>query len=110
MNNNYENLPAVLNANQLAAALGISRAGAYQLLNTATFPTLRIGKRLLVPKDKLIDWIERNTGGGHVGGYVISIFIFLSASKSTLIITLYRFGLYKTIGLTGTDCSMFQTV
>ena len=32
MNNNYENLPAVLNANQLAAALGISRAGAYQLL------------------------------------------------------------------------------
>ena len=37
MNNNYENLPAVLNANQLATALGISRAGAYQLLNTATF-------------------------------------------------------------------------
>ena len=33
MNNNYENLPAVLNANQLAAALGISRAGAYQLLD-----------------------------------------------------------------------------
>ena len=65
MNNNYENLPAVLNANQLAAALGISRAGAYQLLNTETFPTLRIGKRLLVPKDKLIDWIEQNTGGGN---------------------------------------------
>ena len=52
----------------LAAALGISRAGAYQLLNTGTFPTLRIGKRLLVPKDKLIEWIEQNTGGGHVGG------------------------------------------
>ena len=63
--NNYENLPAVLNANQLAAALGISRAGAYQLLNTRTFPTLRIGKRLLVPRDKLIDWIEQNTGGGN---------------------------------------------
>ena len=63
--NNYENLPAVLTANQLAAALGISRAGAYQLLNTRTFPTLRIGKRLLVPKDKLIDWIEQNTGGGN---------------------------------------------
>ena len=68
MNNNYENLPAVLNANQLAAALGISRAGAYQLRNTGTFPTLRIGKRLLVPKDKLIEWIEQNTGGSHVGG------------------------------------------
>ena len=64
MNHNYDDLPAVLNANQLATALGISRAGAYQLLNTVTFPTLRIGKRLLVPKDKLIDWIEQNTGGG----------------------------------------------
>lgn len=63
--NNYDNLPTVLNANQLANALGISRAGAYQLLNTESFPTLRIGKRLLVPKDKLIDWIERNTGGDN---------------------------------------------
>ena len=68
MNNNYDNLPAVLNANQLAAASGISRAGAYQLLNTGTFPTLRIGKRLLVPKNKLVEWIEQNTGGSHVGG------------------------------------------
>lgn len=65
MNNNYDNLPAVLNATQLATALGISRAGAYQLLNTETFPTLRIGKRLLVPKDKLISWIEQNTGGAN---------------------------------------------
>lgn len=64
MNHNYDDLPAVLNANQLATALGISRAGAYQLLNTGTFPTLRIGKRLL-PKDKLINWIEQNTGGGN---------------------------------------------
>ena len=65
MNNNYENLPAVLNANQLAAARGISRAGADQLLTPGPFPTLRLGKRLLVPKDKLIDWIEQNTGGGN---------------------------------------------
>ena len=68
MNNNYENLPAVLNANQLATALGISRAGAYQLLNTESLPTRRIGKRLLVPRNKLVEWIEQNTGGGHVGG------------------------------------------
>ena len=65
MNHNYDDLPAVLNANQLATALGISRAGAYQLLNTGAFRTLRIGKRLLVPKDRLIDWIEQNTGGGN---------------------------------------------
>ena len=61
--NNYENLPTVLNANQLSEVLGISRAGAYQLLHQSCFPTLRIGKRLLVPRDKLIAWIDRNTGG-----------------------------------------------
>ena len=65
MNHNYDDLPAVLNANQLATALGISRAGSYQLFNIGTSPTLRRGKRLLVPKDKLIDWIEQNTGGGN---------------------------------------------
>lgn len=62
---NLENLPAVLNANQLADVLGISRAGAYQLLHQEAFPTLRIGKRLLVPRDRLLEWIEQNTGGCH---------------------------------------------
>lgn len=63
--NNYENLPTVLNASQLATTLGISRAGAYQLLHREDFPTLQIGKRMLVPRDKLILWIEENTGGTH---------------------------------------------
>lgn len=61
---NNSALPEVLNANQLAEALGISRAGAYQLLHRRDFPTLQIGKRLLVPRDKLIAWIDRNTGDG----------------------------------------------
>ena len=60
---NYESLPPVLNADQVAATLGISRAGAYQLLHMESFPTLRIGKRMLVPKDKFLRWIDENTGG-----------------------------------------------
>lgn len=59
----YSDLPNILNADQLAATLCVSRARAYQLLNMAEFPTLKIGKRKLIPKDKLIDWINRNTGG-----------------------------------------------
>ena len=61
MNNNYENLPAVLNANQLAAALGISRAGAYELVHSEGFPALKIGSRIVVPKDRLREWIDANT-------------------------------------------------
>jgi len=61
---NFEELPAMLTANELAGALGISRAGAYALIHSKGFPTLRIGKRLTVPKDKLTAWIDHNTGEG----------------------------------------------
>lgn len=58
----YEDYPDVLNAEQIAMLLGISRSGAYQLLNRADFPTLQIGKRKLAPKDKVLAWIDRQTG------------------------------------------------
>ena len=57
-----DELPAMLTAADLAGALGISRAGAYALLHRRGFPALRIGKRLMVPKDKLTAWIDQNTG------------------------------------------------
>ena len=57
-----DELPAMLTATELAGALGISRAGAYALLHRKGFPALRIGKRLMVPKDKLTAWIDQNTG------------------------------------------------
>ena len=63
MNGLANELPAVLNANQLAEVLGISRAGAYNLMHREDFPTLHIGKLMLVPRDKLLAWIDCNTGG-----------------------------------------------
>ena len=67
MNKNFDNYPAILNANQLAEILGISRASAYQLLHMDSFPTLRIGKRMLVPKEKLMLWIDQHRGGVVIG-------------------------------------------
>lgn len=60
----FENLPPVLNATQLASVLGISRAGAYNLLNSKSFPTLHIGSRKMVASSKLLEWIDRNSNGG----------------------------------------------
>nr|WP_308506149.1 DNA-binding protein [uncultured Agathobaculum sp.] len=54
----YEDYPDVLNAEQLAAMLGISRAVADLLMNRADFPTFRISKRKLVPKYKVLSWID----------------------------------------------------
>ena len=55
-------LPVYMNAEQLAAYLGISRAGAYILMHSEGFPMVRINKRMLVASKKLMEWLENNTG------------------------------------------------
>lgn len=57
----FDSYPEMLNAEQLAKMLGISRAGAYQLLNCDAFPTLHIGKRKIAPKSKVLEWIDQMT-------------------------------------------------
>lgn len=56
-----EQLPVTLCANQIAQVLGISRANAYVLMHSKGFPTIRIGKRMIVPKDKFLEWMEMQT-------------------------------------------------
>lgn len=53
----YDQLPIVLTADSVASVLGISRANAYALLRSDGFPTLHIGKRMVVPKDRFLQWI-----------------------------------------------------
>ncbi len=57
----FQDLPVILCADEVAKALRISRANAYNLMRSEGFPTLKIGKRMSVPKEKLIEWIEANT-------------------------------------------------
>lgn len=56
----FDELPLMLNVVQVAAVLGISRAGAYELIHSEGFPALWIGSRIVVPKDKLREWIDAN--------------------------------------------------
>ena len=57
----FEELPTTLNADQVADYLGISRTGAYNLLRSKGFPTLKIGKRMVVQKEKLKEWCDNHT-------------------------------------------------
>ena len=57
----FDQLPLMLNAQQIAETLGLSRAGAYELLHSKGFPTLKVGKRLMVSKKNFISWINRNS-------------------------------------------------
>ena len=54
----YDQLPLALCADDVAAVLGISRANAYTLMHSKDFPTIFIGKRMIVPRDKFIAWMN----------------------------------------------------
>lgn len=57
----YEELPLFLNANQVSQLLGISISRTYELMRDKKFPSMTIGKRTIVPKDKLLTWIDEQT-------------------------------------------------
>ncbi len=50
----YDDLPLFLNANQVAKSLGVASSSAYELLHEKGFPTLKIGNRMVVPKERFI--------------------------------------------------------
>ena len=59
----YDDLPLFLNAKMVAQVLGVSISTAYEVMHEPSFPTLRVGSRMVVPKEKCIQWMEEHTGG-----------------------------------------------
>ena len=54
---------AVFNAEMVAKVLGVSPSSGYELMHEDGFPVLRVGSRMVVPKDAFIRWVESHTGG-----------------------------------------------
>ena len=59
----YDELPLFWGAETVAAVLGIAPSSAYELMHEKEFPTLRIGNRIVVPKEKFIEWVQKRTEG-----------------------------------------------
>ena len=60
----YEELPLFLNAETVAKVLGVAPSTAYELMHEADFPTLKIGNRMVVLKERFIVWVQHHTEGG----------------------------------------------
>ncbi len=60
----YDELPLFLNAETVAKVLGISPSSGYELMHEPDFPVLKVGSRLVVPKEKFVEWVSRHTQGG----------------------------------------------
>ena len=59
----YDDLPLFLNVNLVAQVLGVSISTAYEVMHEPGFPVLRVGSRMVVPKEKFIQWAEEQAGG-----------------------------------------------
>ena len=59
----YADLPLFLNAKLVAQTLGVSISTAYEVMHEPSFPTLRVGSRMVVPKEKFMQWAEEQSGG-----------------------------------------------
>lgn len=47
----------------LMPLLRIGRCTAYNLVNQRSFPTVRVGRRILIPRDAFERWLEAQTEG-----------------------------------------------
>ena len=63
----YDDLPLFLNANLVAQVLGVSPSSGYELMHEPGFPVLRVGSRMVVPKEQFIRWVTEHTEGGDRG-------------------------------------------
>ena len=57
----YDEMPLFLNAEMVAKALGVATSTAYELMHEKDFPALKIGSRLIVPKEKFRQWVDNKT-------------------------------------------------
>ena len=48
----------VYSVEELTNVLNISKSTAYQLVRSSNFPKIKIGKRILIPANKLKEWIS----------------------------------------------------
>ena len=56
---------------EMGKRLSISRASAYSLAHSEGFPTVTIGRRMLIPLSALEKWLEAQAGIGERDGRAV---------------------------------------
>ncbi len=60
----YDELPLFLNAATVAKVLDVSPSSGYELMHEPDFPVLKVDSRLVVPKEKFVEWVSQHAQGG----------------------------------------------
>ena len=57
----FDELPLSLNMTEVAGVLGISSSSAYELARMDSFPSFRVGNRILVTRDAFKEWLDNQS-------------------------------------------------
>ena len=56
--NSFDNLPITLTVSDISKVMGLSLAKTYELTRQSDFPCIHVGRRLVVPKNSFIKWLD----------------------------------------------------
>ena len=54
-------LPLCLKVSDVAAAMSIGPVTAYNLVKSEGFPRIKLGRRIVIPKDAFFNWLHNQT-------------------------------------------------
>ena len=54
-----EQCPDILSVEDLQCVLRIGRAGAYKLVNSNQIASINVGRKILIPRKSLLDYVNR---------------------------------------------------
>lgn len=55
-----QNYPDLLNIKDIQEILGIGQSKAYELVHSNTFPVIRVGALIRIPKSSFIEWLNKH--------------------------------------------------
>ena len=59
---NDKDIPVLYTTEDIQHIFKIGRSKAYELMSSSGFPSFRLNKRIYVSKEKLEEWISKNSG------------------------------------------------
>ena len=58
-----ENKKLGMSVAEAAGELGVSRPVMYELVNRADFPKIKVGRRIVIPRQAFAAWLLKEAGG-----------------------------------------------
>jgi excisionase family DNA binding protein len=58
---NFENFPDLMTVQDLKKLFNIGTNKAYEITHYKNFPKIKIGRKIIIPKKQLMQWIENQT-------------------------------------------------